>query len=72
MDLLEPTDLTTECPYKGVANYYSVNLSSGKTSENVVWWYRAPLLACSEVRGFVALYDEKVDVWVDGEKVKRP
>lgn len=40
--------------------------------ENIVWWYRSPLAECIEIKGFVAFYDEKVDVWVDGEKQARP
>ncbi|TFY78479.1 hypothetical protein EWM64_g5538 [Hericium alpestre] len=72
LDLLVPSELTTECPYKGVANYYNVNMPSGKKHENIVWWYRSPLPDCVDIKGYVAFYDEKVDVWVDGEKAKRP
>ncbi|KAI0043809.1 DUF427-domain-containing protein [Auriscalpium vulgare] len=69
MELLTPAELTTGCPYKGVASYYDVNLPSGK-KEGLVWWYRAPNLECAEIRGFLAFYDEKVDVFVDGKKVE--
>jgi len=71
LDLLEHSDLTTKCPYKGVANYYSVRLSSGQLAENVVWWYQNPVVECSAIKGYVAFYDEKVDVWVDGVKQAR-
>ncbi|EMD31338.1 hypothetical protein CERSUDRAFT_109509 [Gelatoporia subvermispora B] len=66
MDLLVPSDLTTQCPYKGVANYYSVKLPDDSLVQDIVWWYRTPQLECAEIRGYVAFYDEKVDVWVDG------
>ncbi|KAL0579054.1 hypothetical protein V5O48_002947 [Marasmius crinis-equi] len=57
----------------GVANYYNVQTSPEKEpTKNVVWWYRNPNLECAAVNGFVAFYDEKVDVWVDGEKQSRP
>ncbi|KAA1467611.1 DUF427-domain-containing protein [Dentipellis sp. KUC8613] len=72
LELLRDSDLTTACPYKGVAHYYDVVLPSGKTAKDVVWWYRAPLPDCGQIKGYVAFYDEKVDVWVDGEKVERP
>ncbi|KAL5486128.1 hypothetical protein ACEPAI_7172 [Sanghuangporus weigelae] len=73
MDLFEPTKLITECPYKGIASYYSVRLpDSGKLAENVVWWYRTPLAECIDIKGLVAFYDEKVNVWVDGEKQEQP
>ena len=58
---------------QGVASYYSVRLpTSGKTVEDIVWWYRSPLAECIDIKGFVAFYDEKVDVWIDGEKQERP
>ncbi|KAH8100061.1 hypothetical protein BXZ70DRAFT_893950 [Cristinia sonorae] len=70
--LLRPSDLTTQCPYKGVANYYSVHLPDGTVAENVVWWYRTSQLECSDIKGYVAFYDEKLDVYVDGVLQKRP
>ncbi|TDL25675.1 DUF427-domain-containing protein [Rickenella mellea] len=73
MDLLVPSELTTECPYKGVASYYSVNMpESSRLIENIVWWYRSPLPECGGIKGFVAFYDEKVDFWIDDQKQARP
>ncbi|EJD06922.1 DUF427-domain-containing protein [Fomitiporia mediterranea MF3/22] len=73
LDLLEPSSLTTQCPYKGVASYYSVRLpKNGNLVEDIVWWYRSPLAECIDIKGYAAFYDEKVDVWVDGEKQERP
>ncbi|KDR68575.1 hypothetical protein GALMADRAFT_256838 [Galerina marginata CBS 339.88] len=72
MDLWQPSTLTTKCPYKGTANYYSVVLSSGETFEDIVWWYPTTTHESSSILGFVVFYDEKVDVWVDGEKQERP
>lgn len=37
-----------------------------------MWWYLSPLAECNQIKGFVAFYDEKVDVWVDGVKAERP
>lgn len=71
MDLLEPTDLTTDCPYKGTANYYSVNVD-GDTHENIVWWYKSPVHESARIAGYVSFYNEKVDVHVDGELQERP
>ncbi|KLO08909.1 DUF427-domain-containing protein [Schizopora paradoxa] len=68
LDLLEPSTLTTECPYKGVASYYSIRLPDGTLKENHVWWYRTPQAECIEIKGYLSFYDEKVDVWVDGVK----
>ena len=71
MDLLEPTDLHTECPYKGVAGYYDVVIN-GKRYENVVWWYPFPTAESSRIAGYVAFYNEKLDIYVDGELEERP
>ncbi|KAH9949969.1 hypothetical protein B0H21DRAFT_786073 [Amylocystis lapponica] len=71
LELFVPSQLTTQCPYKGVANYYNVRLPTGDVAENIVWWYRTPQLECAEIKGFVAFYDEKVDVWVDGVRQAR-
>ncbi|KJA19748.1 hypothetical protein HYPSUDRAFT_44029 [Hypholoma sublateritium FD-334 SS-4] len=72
MDLWERSTTATGCPYKGVANYYNVVLSSGEIFQDVVWWYPTTTTEASAIRGFVAFFDEKVDVWVDGEKQQRP
>lgn len=92
LDLLTPSSLTTQCPYKvgkprsrliysdsitlrflkGEANYYDVHPEAGQKVEGIVWWYKSPNLECAAIRGHLAFYDEKVDVWVDGEKQKRP
>ncbi|TCD63741.1 hypothetical protein EIP91_004992 [Steccherinum ochraceum] len=69
LGLLRPSTYTTECPYKGVANYYDVHLPDGTVAKNVVWWYRTAQPECAEIEGFLAFYDEKLDVFVDGELV---
>ncbi|KAG5333943.1 hypothetical protein C0989_004592 [Termitomyces sp. Mn162] len=71
IDILESSELRTQCPYKGEAEYYHVRIPSKKRQDDVVWWYRNPTLECAAIRGYVAFYDEKVDVWVDGEKQDR-
>ncbi|KAJ6513088.1 DUF427-domain-containing protein [Mycena sanguinolenta] len=72
LDLLVPSDLTTSCPYKADAQYYHVQVSPDRLVENVVWWYKTPTLECSAISGLAAFYDERVDVFVDGEKQKQP
>ncbi|MDJ0923364.1 MAG: DUF427 domain-containing protein [Acidimicrobiia bacterium] len=71
MDLLQPTGLNTECPYKGVASYYDV-VVAGNRHENVVWWYPFPAEESSRIAGLVSFYNEKVDIYVDGELEDRP
>lgn len=71
MDLLTPTDLETHCPYKGTANYYSVEADS-EVFENLVWWYKHPIPESAKIAGYVAFYNEKVDIYVDGQLQERP
>jgi uncharacterized protein (DUF427 family) len=58
--LLEPTDNTTYCPYKGDASYYSVPIGD-KKSVNAVWTYEAPFAGVAEIKGHVAFYPDRVD-----------
>ena len=69
--LLRHSGTTTKCPYKGEAEYYSVEVG-GKVYEDVVWYYNRPLLECAKVEGLVCFYNEKVDIELDGEKLEKP
>lgn len=70
-DLLRSTELRTSCPYKGTAEYWSVEVG-GEVHENVVWGYRTPLPESQRIAGLVSFYNEKVDIYVDGEREERP
>jgi uncharacterized protein (DUF427 family) len=71
MDLLEPTDTVSHCPYKGQAEWWSVRIGD-TVHEDLAWSYRTPLPESQKVAGHVAFYDEKVDVYVDGLRQVRP
>lgn len=71
MDLLRPSDHRTECPYKGTAHYWHVEVGD-QLHENVVWTYPAPLPESQKVAGLTCWYDERVDVTLDGEARPRP
>ncbi|KAI0032122.1 hypothetical protein K488DRAFT_78655 [Vararia minispora EC-137] len=71
LDLMTESTMTTACPYKGTANYFDIHLPSG-TKSGLVWWYKHPTLESVAVKGLVAFYDEKVDVWIDNAKQERP
>ena len=69
LDLLEPSDTTSSCPYKGDANYYSISVGDER-AEDLVWYYKHPLPEAFAVQGMVCFYSEKVDAfYVDGEKL---
>jgi uncharacterized protein (DUF427 family) len=71
MDLLRPSGTQTSCPYKGTASYWSVDTGSG-LHQDVVWIYRTPLPESQKIAGLACFYNEKVDVFVDGEHQDRP
>src|SRR5688572_5096767 len=54
-DLLEESDHSTHCPYKGDASYKSVRLADG-LEENIAWFYPAPLPGVSDIRDHLAFY----------------
>src|SRR5207245_9400122 len=56
---LERTSHATYCPYKGDCSYYSVPVG-GKKSVNAVWTYEDPYTAVAQLRGYVALYPDRI------------
>jgi uncharacterized protein (DUF427 family) len=58
--LLERTDHTSYCPYKGECSYYSIP-TGGERSINAVWEYTAPYDAVAQIKGMVAFYPDRVD-----------
>lgn len=70
-DLLVASDTTSRCPYKGTASYWSLRLPDREIAD-AVWTYRAPLPESQKVAGLVAFYNERVDLYVDGELQQRP
>ena len=62
---LELSGHTTDCPYKGVANYWSLNVA-GRHLKNVVWHYPNPYDEVAGLKGHVSFYLLKVNVKVMG------
>jgi uncharacterized protein (DUF427 family) len=72
MDLLEPSKTHTECPYKGVASYYSVKAGE-RVYQDIAWFYPFPYPEVGKIQNLIAFYNEKVDaLYVDGEKQEKP
>ena len=65
-DLLTPTDTTSRCPFKGTATYWSLRAGE-RVLPDVVWSYPDPLPERADIAGFLCFYDDKVDVYIDGE-----
>jgi uncharacterized protein (DUF427 family) len=71
MDLLRPSDTQTRCPYKGTASYWSVDTGQAVHTD-FVWMYRTPLPESQKIAGLACFYNEKVDIYLDGELQDRP
>jgi uncharacterized protein (DUF427 family) len=71
VELLHPSQTETHCPYKGMANYWSINVG-GKLYRDYIWIYRSPFPESQKIAGLVAFYNEKVDLYLDGELQARP
>jgi uncharacterized protein (DUF427 family) len=72
MDLLVPSDAQTECPYKGVASYYSVRVGD-VLEEDIVWYYPFPLAEVRKIRDMLCFFNERVDaLYVNGELADKP
>ena len=70
-ELLTPSDRVTQCPYKGTANYWSVQVGD-RRYDDFVWMYRSPLAESAKVAGLACFYNEKVDLIIDGVPQERP
>ena len=60
MSLLQRTDHTTYCPYKGDCAYYSIPLG-GERSVNAIWTYEDAYPAVAEIKDHLAFYTDRVD-----------
>ncbi|MGI9049724.1 MAG: DUF427 domain-containing protein [Rubrobacteraceae bacterium] len=67
MDLLEKTDHTTHCPFKGDASYWAIK-SGDRVAENVVWGYPEPLESSPPLAGYVAFYWDAMDAWMEEDE----
>ena len=67
IDLLTPTDTQTGCAYKGYARYWSFG-----DEEDLVWSYPEPRREVARIKDYLAFFNERVDIDVDGERQERP
>lgn len=70
-ELLRPSATQTHCPYKGTAAYWSVD-TGHRVHEDIVWIYRTPLPESQKIAGLACFYNEKVGLYVDGQRQERP
>jgi uncharacterized protein (DUF427 family) len=61
MDVLQVTDTSIRCPYKGQAAYFSAATSDGELKD-IAWVYNDPIDESSEIAGLIAFYEEQLVV----------
>jgi uncharacterized protein (DUF427 family) len=71
MDLLEPSEKTTRCAYKGVASYWHVR-AGDELHEDLAWSYPEPDRDAQAIRDLICFFNERVDLEVDGKAQERP
>ena len=68
MDLMEPTDNVTQCPYKGDAEYWTIKVGDAAAAENALWSYADPFDDCPDISNYVAFYWNKVEHWFEEDE----
>ena len=53
---LKPSDTTTVCSWKGIANYYTLSVA-GAENPDAAWYYANPKEAAKEISGRVAFWN---------------
>ena len=67
MDLLEPSDWTTESPYRGTATYWHLRVGE-RMAESSVWTYAEPRAGSPDTRGYYSLDFHSMDAWYEEEE----
>ena len=62
--------LDTTCAYKGHATHLTAVVPGGELPD-IAWTYANPLDDALAVRGLVCFYQERTDLWLDGQPVPR-
>jgi uncharacterized protein (DUF427 family) len=54
-EFFKPSATHTECPWKGTASYYDVEVN-GKRNQDAAWYYPEPKPAAREIKNYVAFW----------------
>lgn len=54
-EYFSPTDKNTHCPWKGEANYFTIE-TNGDKNENAAWTYKNPKEAAKKIKEHVAFW----------------
>ena len=69
---LIPTGTVTACPYKGITSGYWSIRTGDTVRTDLAWSYDFPARQLLPIAGMVAFYNEKVDIFLDGQRLEQP
>lgn len=67
MDRMQPAGESTQCPYKGKASYWTVEVGD-KSAGNAAWSYVDPPPGCAGIKGHLAFEWNKMDRWYEEDE----
>lgn len=67
-ELLEKSQMVSQCPYKGDGEHWHVQAGSDRV-ENAMWSLPSPLGDAVRIPGWFSFYPNKVSIEVDGERL---
>lgn len=71
-DHLIPTQTQAACPYKGnTSGYWSIRIGQTLHADRA-WAYDFPTRQLQPIAGLIAFYNQKVDIYLDGDQLERP
>ena len=62
--LLEKSDHSTYCPFKGHASYYTIRVGD-RVAENAIWSYEDPYDEVAKLKSCAAFYLDRIDSLVE-------
>ena len=63
MELVRPIGLTTQCPFKGTASYWTLEVD-GIAHDGIAWSYEEPIDAAAGIAGMLCFFDDRAEVTV--------
>mgnify|MGYP001244950773 CR=1 FL=1 len=70
-EFLRPGSISTVCPYKGEASYFSLEVGD-ELHVDLAWYYQSPNDEVAKIKDYICFPQGKVNLFVDGELEERP
>jgi uncharacterized protein (DUF427 family) len=69
---LDESNTQSVCPYKGITSRYWSARIGDTLHPDIAWTYEYPMGQVAPIAGLVAFYNEKLDIFLDGQKLPQP